>query len=257
MRKNNYPKIIAHRGNCDGLPENSETAFKQSVQYGVDGIETDVQLTKDNIPVIFHDRTSFKLTGTRKWISSYPLDELRQFDIRNEKVLTLDKTIKLLSKKTDLYIEIKSGDIERTSGRSKLLTHKVVEQMLNIAPEYQANISILSFDPDVLNLVHSISDKIKCVLNINENNKPAKWSVRVKNILNNQCNTTHLTGLCIKENKLTRRLVDFAHANNLKVLTYSCNTEKQFKRLLELNLDGIMTDRAEWLTKRKNHEQTK
>ena len=103
MIKKNKPKIIAHRGNCEGLPENNETAFKQSIAYSVDGIETDVQLTKDNIPVIFHDRVSFKLTGTRKWISSYTLDELLQFHIDNERILTLDRTINLFNKKTGLW----------------------------------------------------------------------------------------------------------------------------------------------------------
>jgi glycerophosphoryl diester phosphodiesterase len=254
MTKKNKPKIIAHRGNCDGLPENSKTAFKRSIAYSVDGIETDVQLTKDNIPVIFHDRISLKLTGLKKWISSYTLEELLQFNIDNEKILTLDKTIKLFSKKTSLYIEIKSGKTERASGRSKFLTHKVVEQVLNIAPEYQKNISILSFDPDVLEQVFSLSNKIKCILNLNGYNKCDKWCIRAEDILNKKFSCNHLAGLCINKKKIDSTLVNFAHANNMEMLTYSCNTEKQLKRLLTLNLDGIMTDRAEWLTKRTNHE---
>ena len=250
MTKKIKPKIIAHRGNCDRLPENSETAFNRSVEYGVDGIETDVQLTKDNIPVIFHDRLSLKLTGTRKWISSYTLDELSQFNIKNEKILTLDKTIKLLSKKTSLYIEIKSGIIERNSGRSELLTQKTVEQVLDIPPENQKNIFILSFDPDVLEQVLSISNKMRCVLNVDDYAKQNKWSIQAKDILNKNFSCNHLTAICINKNKLTSDLVSFAHGNNMEILTYSCNSEKQLNRLLDFNLDGIMTDKAEWLPKR-------
>ena len=244
------PKIIAHRGNCKGLTENSETAFKQSIAYGVDGIETDVQLTKDNIPVIFHDRISLKLTGTRKWISSYTLDELFQFNIKNEKILTLAKLLKLFSKKTSLYIEIKSGKAERISGRSKLLTNKVVEQVLNIALEYQKNISILSFDPDILEQTFNISDKIKCVLNLNGDNKYDKWCISAEDILNKKFSCAHLAGLCINGKKINSILVNFAHEHNMEIFTYSCNTAKQLKRLLALELDGIMTDKSEWLTKR-------
>ncbi|MCK5097145.1 MAG: hypothetical protein KAR45_03540, partial [Desulfobacteraceae bacterium] len=188
------------------------------------------------------------------WISSYTLDELMQFNIDNERILTLEKTIKLFSKKTELYIEIKSGNAERVSGCSKLLTHKVVEQVLNIPSEYQKNISILSFDPDVLKQVYSISDKIKCVLNVNDYAKKDKWSIQSKDILNKTFSCDHLTGLCINKNKLTSIFVNFAHAHNMEMFTYSCNTDKQLKRLLTFELDGIMTDKAEWLTKRMNYE---
>lgn len=250
MIKNKKPKIIAHRGNCKGLPENSKTAFENSIAYRVDGIETDVQLTKDNIPIIFHDRISLKLTGLRKWISSFTLDELLQFNIKNEKILTLEKTINLFSHKTSLYIEIKSGKPERIAGRSKLLTNKVVNQVLNIAPEYQKNISILSFDIDVLEQVFSISNKIKCILNLDDYDKGNKWCVQTKDIINNKFSCNHLAGLCNHEKKINTALVNFAHANNMEIFTYSCNTDKQLKRLLTFNLDGIMTDRAEWLTQK-------
>jgi glycerophosphoryl diester phosphodiesterase len=249
MEKSN-PKIIAHRGNCSGLTENSETAFKQSIIYKVDGIETDVQLTKDNIPVIFHDRISLKLTGNRKWISSYTLDELLQFDIKNEKILTLTKLLKLFSEKTALYIEIKSGTIERSSGRSILLTQKVVQQVLNIAPEYQKNIFILSFDPDVLEQVFNISEQMQCILNVNDYARKDKWSVQAEDILNKKFSCDHLAAICTNKNWLTSDLVSFAHEHNMKMLTYSCNSEKQLNRLLNFDLDGIMTDKAEWLTKR-------
>lgn len=254
MIVNNKPKIIAHRGNCDGLTENSETTFKRSIAYKVDGIETDVQLTKDSIPVIFHDKTSLKLTGTRKWISSYALDELMQFNIKNEKILTLENFIKLFSEKTSLFIEIKSGNTERTSGRSKFLTQKVVEQILNIKPELRKNIFVLSFDPDILNQVSGITRKIKCVLNIDDYAKKEKWSVQSKDILNKKYICDNLTGLCINKNRLTASLVDFAHSHNLKMITYSCNTEKQLNKILNFNLDAIMTDKAEWLTKRIKNE---
>ncbi|MCP3901370.1 MAG: glycerophosphodiester phosphodiesterase [Desulfobacteraceae bacterium] len=251
MIKKNKPEIIAHRGNCDGLPENSKTAIMRSIAYNVDGIETDVQLTKDNIPVIFHDRTSFKLTGSKKQISSYTIEELLQFNIESEKILTLTNLLELFSEKTSLYIEIKTNESERISGRSKLLTKKVIEQVLNIGQIDQNDISILSFDPDILNQVHLISNKIKCVLNLNDYDT---WCIHDKDILNKKFDCNYLSGLCINKNMLTIELVNFAHKHNMKMFTYSCNTEKELSRLLNLNLDGIMTDKAEWLVKRMNNE---
>ena len=250
----NKPKIIAHRGTCKGLPENSEAGLKQSIANNVDGLEIDVQLTKDNIPVLFHDSTSFRLTGRKKRIFSYTFDELLQFDIEKEKITTLANLLKLFRKKTSLYIEIKSDKFERASGRSELLTQKVVTQVLNIEPEYQNNIFILSFDPDILKQVFSLSDKIKCVLNVNDYDKKEKWRIQANDILKEKFICDHLSALGINKNKLTSALVNFAHKNNMEMLTYSCNTEKQLSRLLSFNLDGIMTDRAEWLTKRIQYE---
>ncbi len=255
MIKQSKPKIIAHRGNCKGpkgLPENSEAAFTQACTCKTDGIETDVQLTKDDIPVLFHDRVSYKLTGNKKHIVSYTLNELMRFNYKKEKILTLEKAINLFCKKTKLYIEIKSRKIDRTNGRSRLLTSKVVDQVRNIAPEYRKNIYILSFDPDILKQVNTIADNINCILNLNGSDK---WCIGADEILSKKFSWDHLTALCMPINGLTAKLVDFTHAHNMEMLTYSCNNEKQLNRILSLNVDGIMTDRAEWLVKRIKNEK--
>ncbi len=251
MTKKNIPYIIAHRGNCDGLPENSLSAFKRAIHYNADGIETDVQLTKDNIPVIFHDNTSFRLTGRKKRIFSYTLDDLQQFNLNNEKIPTLATTLELFSSSIPLYIEIKTDRFTRISNQSVILTKKVIKQVLNLSLAVQKNIFILSFDPDVLKQAYSMSNTIKCVLNLNGKEK---WCIKIKDILNKTFDFSILSGVCINLNNLTSELVNFAHMHNIKVFTYSCNTEKQLKKLLGFKLDGIMTDRAEWLTKRIKYE---
>ncbi len=59
MEKNrNKPLIIAHRGASALAPENTLAAFQKAIEDGAEGIEFDVQLAKDGVPVVFHD---FKL----------------------------------------------------------------------------------------------------------------------------------------------------------------------------------------------------
>jgi glycerophosphoryl diester phosphodiesterase len=48
--------ILSHRGHCAKAPENTLEAFRQAIQIGVDGIETDVQISKDRQLILFHDR---------------------------------------------------------------------------------------------------------------------------------------------------------------------------------------------------------
>lgn len=73
-------KIIAHRGNKRYTPENTMAAFYSAVSYDVDGIEFDLQLTKDLVPVIIHDPTIDRTTNGRGTVSSFTLNELKQFD---------------------------------------------------------------------------------------------------------------------------------------------------------------------------------
>src|SRR5258708_4377063 len=50
--------ILSHRGYHETVPENTLEAFEQAVALGVDGIETDIRLSADGLPILFHDRTT-------------------------------------------------------------------------------------------------------------------------------------------------------------------------------------------------------
>ena len=71
----------AHRGASEYTPENTMLAFNLGIYMGANGIETDVQLTKDGIPVLFHDNTIIRMTGEEGSISDYTFDELQNFNV--------------------------------------------------------------------------------------------------------------------------------------------------------------------------------
>ncbi|MDG5786563.1 glycerophosphodiester phosphodiesterase family protein [Evansella sp. AB-P1] len=73
-------KIVAHRGNKRYCPENTMASFCSAVAYPIDGIEFDLQFTKDNIPVVIHDEKIDRTTNGRGYVRSFTLHELRQFD---------------------------------------------------------------------------------------------------------------------------------------------------------------------------------
>ena len=58
-------KIFAHRGASGYAPENTLEAFALAITQGADGIELDVQLTKDGIPVVIHDETIDRVTDRK------------------------------------------------------------------------------------------------------------------------------------------------------------------------------------------------
>lgn len=72
--------VIAHRGNKKYAPENTMAAFYSALKYDVDGIEFDLQWTKDNVPVVHHDPTIDRTTNGSGKIRAFTLQELKQFD---------------------------------------------------------------------------------------------------------------------------------------------------------------------------------
>ncbi len=71
---------IAHRGASSLAPENTLAAFDKAVEIGVDGIELDVQLSKDNVPVIIHDEKLNRTTTGRGRVKNFSMAELKKYD---------------------------------------------------------------------------------------------------------------------------------------------------------------------------------
>ena len=100
--KSNYVMIIAHRGNWRNAPENSLQGYKQCIDGGIDGIEIDVQMTKDSVIVIMHDDTLDRTTTGTGLVSNYTLEQIKNLKLKSpigvvtrQKVPTLDEVLDL------------------------------------------------------------------------------------------------------------------------------------------------------------------
>ena len=107
--------LYAHRGlhdNATQAPENSMAAFRKAVDAGF-GIELDIQLTKDKIPVVFHDFTLKRVCGGEGKICDYTYEELQQFHLceSTEKIPKFEDVLQMVDGKVPLIVEFK---IERT-----------------------------------------------------------------------------------------------------------------------------------------------
>lgn len=103
--------LYAHRGlhdNNTAAPENSLPAFRKAVEEGY-GIELDVQLTKDRVPVVFHDFTLDRVCGVSGRVDEYTYEELQKFPLctSEEKIPTFDEVLKVIDGKVPLIVELK------------------------------------------------------------------------------------------------------------------------------------------------------
>ena len=129
INKNNFPLIIGHRGASAHAPENTLAAFQLAIDAGADGVEFDVQLAKDGVPVVIHDAT-LERTGLRpERIAELTSKQLGKIDVgswfnkkfpnkakpefANDTVPTLTQVLDLLKDTKGLiYIELKCGDAD-------------------------------------------------------------------------------------------------------------------------------------------------
>lgn len=107
-----FKKVLyAHRGlhdNHSSAPENSMAAFRKAVEGGY-GIELDIQLSKDKVPVVFHDFTLKRVCGVEGKVSDYTYDELTQFRLcgSDEKIPRFEEVLGLVDGKVPLIVEFK------------------------------------------------------------------------------------------------------------------------------------------------------
>src|ERR1700752_21781 len=121
------PLIIGHRGASALAPENTMAAFRLAYDAGADGIEVDVRLRADGIPVVIHDEDLRRPCGLNKRVSDCSLDELKSFEFGSwfsqktktersydgEPILTLKELLESFPEHFVLYLEMKCESSQR------------------------------------------------------------------------------------------------------------------------------------------------
>ena len=109
----------AHRGASSYYPENTLSSFYAGLDIGANGIETDIQKTRDGVLVLFHDDTIERVTEGSGTISEHTYAELMQLDVRNDayqrtdKIVTLEDFLRYFSfRDLTFAIELKQSGIE-------------------------------------------------------------------------------------------------------------------------------------------------
>lgn len=148
---------IAHRGYSGKFDENTMLAFRKALEYKADGIETDVQLSKDNIPVIIHDEILDRTTDGRGYVKEYKLSELKKIRTKNgEEIPTLRELLEFVAESNlkVLNLELKNSILPYEG-----LEEKVLEMIYKYNLKEKAIIS--SFNHLSLVKIRKLDNEIK------------------------------------------------------------------------------------------------
>jgi glycerophosphoryl diester phosphodiesterase len=102
-------RIYAHRGASAERPENTLGAFRRALEIGSHGVELDVHLSRDGVPVVIHDGTLDRTTGGSGEVAAADLATLRTLDAGDgERIPTLGEVLALVAGRAHVDIEVKA-----------------------------------------------------------------------------------------------------------------------------------------------------
>jgi len=234
------PLVIAHRGASAYAPENTLSAFNLALEMGADGIELDVSLTSDGIPVVIHDDTVDRTTNGHGAIDQMTLAQVQQLDASNkleryrgEKIPTLEQVLHAVGTRGTVNIELKNLTL-RTDG----IEAATLAAIKNVGAMERAMVS--SFNPIALRRMYQLDPHVPRGLLYRPNLPIYLRRTWLRPL-------AHPTALHPHHSMITREFVAWAHRKGYKVNTWTVDDPDEMKRLIELGVDAIMTNKPDVL----------
>ena len=232
--------ISAHRGGSIEAPENTIESFEYSIELGSSYIETDVQLSSNGIPYIFHDNDLKRLFGKNiifNSLNSDEIDELILFD--KYKIPTLESTLQKFPD-TLFQIDVKTDEVV-------LPTMEVIKKTNSTD-----KVCIASFSSKRLKQVHKLYPEICLSMGPFEVMKLLLASFGLyRNKVPGNCLQIPIYQYGIK--LVTKRFINYIHSIGLKIHVWTINDEDTMQKLIDLGVDGIITDRPKALKDLLSH----
>jgi glycerophosphoryl diester phosphodiesterase len=242
------PLVIGHRGYCQFAPENTLPSFEMAMAAGADLIELDCRPSKDGVLIVIHDPELNRTTDARRrWrkrhnkVESRTALEIQSLDagswfdqqFAGTRVPLLAEALECIQKSSVTLVESKGGhavDLIHLL-RTRHLINKVVVQ---------------SFDWAFLRRVHALAPeqvlgalgppKILC-----SGRKPTGFLRRFSGLWLGEVQKTGAK-IAVWNRQVSQKAIELAHQRGLKVWVYTINTPRRAHRLLNIGVDGLITD---------------
>lgn len=234
-------KIIGHRGIVSFSPENSLSGLNYVKSLKLNWVECDVILSKDNIPVIFHDKTLDRVTNFKGEIKNYKYKELEHVDIgykynlnfTGEKIPSLYDYIKKCSELSiNIFLELKKYYNDELT-----LVNNVI---YNIKHINNIEIILCSYSKTIISLINQLYPNIKKSFIVDKIHNDCYDFVKTNN-----CYSINVAYDKFNENDLS----DIKNCcSKIPTYCFTVNDYEDYNNLKEIGVKGIITDKAEYFT---------
>jgi glycerophosphoryl diester phosphodiesterase len=243
MTENKNCLFIAHRGESFDAPENTLAAVKLAWQRDVDAVEIDIRLSRDNKIVVIHDLNTFWNGRKNKFVRSQTLEELKQLNVGNgegrypqrEKIPTLQEIFETVPAGKKLILEIKCG-------------HEIIKYLCSDIFNSGLKMEQVEIVGSDLNVLAQVKKKlIEHLVGFDY-----AWFRKALPIpvylLIQKVKKHNLNGLnFLSFNLLNEKQVNKVKSAGLKLYVWTVNNPLKARKLVDWGVDGIITDRAQWL----------
>jgi glycerophosphoryl diester phosphodiesterase len=133
--KQNRILVVGHRGAEAVAPENTWAAIEAGYRAGADLLELDVQLTRDGIPILFHDFSLAPKLGDPRWLRDLDWDEVRELDVgrwfgpafAGQRIPCLEEVLNWSRGRVALQLDLKHGFVQGADDRLEMAVLDLVE----------------------------------------------------------------------------------------------------------------------------------
>lgn len=212
--------VYAHRGASKDYPENTLVAFRRAMELGAFGIELDVHLSKDGVPVVIHDATVDRTMIGSGAVADMTLEDLSELGgVQGGRIPTLEDVLQLVQSQCHVDIEVKAA------AAAEMVIHATGRK-----PGLRWAMS--SFDHDVLRFAHSVSPEIEL------------WplATTVDNTAIKTARELSAPVLALNEAGVTRHTVEALRAEGLGVWAWTVNDPERARILASWGVHGLCTD---------------
>ncbi|MFP4312780.1 MAG: glycerophosphodiester phosphodiesterase family protein [Alphaproteobacteria bacterium] len=230
------PKIIAHRGASAYAPENTLESLHSAADLGIEWVELDVKLTKDNVPIIFHDDNLQRTTGLDALVAQTDYKIIKDLDAGSwfgdsfigAKIPTLEEAVNvLIAQKMGLNLEIKS-----CPGREKETAEIVLDQLSQIWDDHD-RILLSSFNHVSLETAMDMAHDWHRGFLLDEQ-WPENWRELVEYF--------NAAAIALDGNTVTRNQVEDIIDLGKPVLAYTINDPMKARELQSWGVDSFFSD---------------
>lgn len=231
------PKVIGHRGACGYAPENTIESIKTAAEMGIKWVELDVKLTKDAVPVIFHDETLERTTNGSGNMADITYADLQALEagswyaesFAGIKVPTLEEVI-------DVIFEHKLGlnlEIKPCPGR-EVETAEAALDILSRIWDDANNLMISSFQHVSLETCKDMAPDWKRALLMK---KPTQnWSELAEYL---EVEAINFDG---RKAEFNREMIEMFIEDGYNTLAYTINDPQRARTLISWGVDGVFSD---------------
>jgi len=238
------PFVIAHQGASATRPPNTMPAFREALACGADIIELDVVRTSDDAVVVSHDLTVDAHTTGHGAIAGMTLAEVQRLDagvrfgaqFAGERIPTLEQVVAWARDlPIRLCIEVKA-DTEESYLRTARSTVTVLRQNDFLRP-----VTLTSFSPECIRAMKALEPRLAWGLDPDEFRAYSGWELVQQTL---ECDASFLLH---RHDTLTGEMIEEAHHHGFAVWAWTADDPEALRRLIDLNSDGIMTNRPDVL----------